>query len=140
MHDSIGIAKPPKNHQKLILDLCVFFNDKKTECDHLALPEPNLMDGDQYSKQPDVLVFDRKTELNLVAIELEQKAGISATINKAMKYVDEDQVQEAFVIEYRPHGLIGYEINNIYRISRNVFENNTFSRVLGIDLADFFHV
>lgn len=61
----IGMAKPPKGHQKLILDLCTFINGDESNFNHLALPEPNINDSDQFSKQPDVLVLDQDEEINL---------------------------------------------------------------------------
>ena len=134
----IGMAKPPKGHQALIYELCSFINGEDTDFDHYALPEPNLQDGDQNSKQPDVLVVDREEMENLVAIELEQKPGIKNTIKKVQEYIDGELVKEAFVIQYIPVGFTGYEVKKIYRIDSNgIHEDETESQLLGIDFSEF---
>lgn len=126
MSKAIGMAKPPRSHQKLIFDMCVHINSNVDEDEFLALPEPNLLDGDMYSKQPDVLVMNMETEENAVAIEIEQKAGIKACIEKAKKYIADFQVKEAFVIEYKPEGFVNYSIKRIFHITEqgSVLENS----------------
>jgi hypothetical protein len=139
MNNSIGMAKPPKSHQHLILNLCNFINDNVDD-NFLALPESNLAEGDQFSKIPDVLVFDKEECTNAVAIEIEQKANIKATIKKVQQYIIDLSVTEGFVVQYKPVGDVDYHIEKWYKVTGfEVLENDTFSELLDIDFEDEFN-
>jgi hypothetical protein len=129
----IDMAKPPKGHQRLIVDICTFINSE-IAIDYLALPEANISDADLQSPIPDVLVINDAAEENVLFIELEQKAGIGAVIKKMQQRMDDAGFTECFIVQYIPVGFAGYQIQKWYRLTPGeATENVTYSVLLGID-------
>ena len=136
--NSIGMAKPPKSHQKLIADLLFFLNDELLD-NYFPLPEANINDSDQFSNVPDILVVD-DDEMNVFAIEIEQKTNIKTAIRRMQSYLAANDISEGFAIQYKPQGFINYSIEKWFRVTPNeIEENETYSNTLEIDFEDFEH-
>ena len=134
MNDYIGMAKPHKGHQRLIADLLKTINEQLNE-PYIPLPECNLDDTDQYSKQPDVSIIDEDNERIILTIELSSKQKVKADITKMQAYMLELDITEGFVIEYLPEGYASYIIKNWYRITpEHVYEDESYSELLEIEL------
>ncbi len=132
----IGMAKPPKGHQRLIGDICSFINNE-LDNEYLALPEANISDADHQSAIPDVLVVNIETEENVLFIELERKDGVRAAIKKMQTRMEESSFIECFIVQYMPVGFVGYAIQKWYKVTPlEAIENDTFSELLDIDFDD----
>jgi hypothetical protein len=134
---SIGMAKPPKGHQRLIWDICSFINNEVFSIEYLALPEANISDADHQSAIPDVLVVNTEAEENILFIELERKDGVRAAIKKMQQRMQETGFTECFIVQYLPVGFVGYKIQKWYKVTPlEAIENDTFSELLDIDFDD----
>ncbi len=93
----------PKAHQRVIGRLMMrlgnlFYDEKLIPFE--PFPE-TMIDEDQTSPTPDVLLFDNQTQQNKVIIEVSGNTGFKRDFEKVKGLVEEYGVPEGFVYNYQ---------------------------------------
>jgi Uma2 family endonuclease len=136
MTDNIIImgVNAPKQHQRIIGKLM-------TALGHLfyregTLPyEPfseTMIDEGQTSPTPDILLFDNKTGLNKVIIEVSTSAGAKRDFDKLVELMRDYGIEEGFVYNYSAGIWRKYRLD-----TGEVLQNPSFCDTINLDLNDF---
>lgn len=122
----------PKAHQrvigKLMLRLGILYYDEN-RIPYEPLPE-TMIDEDQTSPTPDILLFDNATRTNKVIIEVSGNTGQKKDFEKVKTLVEDYGVPEGFVYNYNTGTWYRYELG----IGEDK-QHPSFSKVLDYDLS-----
>ncbi len=134
MHDRVRYH--PRIHQRIIskLDfgLRLLYQQEKT-IKLEPLPE-TMVNEDQASPTPDLILVDPATEFIHVIIEVCKTTGLKSDIQKVIRLLDNDlyDIQEGFVYDYKAQKWYRYRAGN-----GGLVEESSCSDELGLDLDSF---
>lgn len=124
----------PKAHQRIIARLTaglayLFYQEGTIALE--PLPE-TMIDEGQTSPVPDVLLYDNKKHQTPVIIEISHPAGVRGDFKKVQRLIEEADygTVEGFVFDY-----VGMTWRKYAKDKGEVFDNPSWSDVLGVDLA-----
>ncbi|HRD42184.1 MAG TPA: hypothetical protein PLN30_00460 [Ferruginibacter sp.] len=131
----IGMAKAAKPHQVIIRNLIINLYNSIDE-DFIALPEPNVADGDEHSPQPDVVVYATEEAEPLVCFEITDNLKFPKELRKIKTLFNNYGVKEVFQILYKNKGNFEFEIIKIVKWTGpdTKFEE-TYSEILDEDIS-----
>ncbi|MCU0346936.1 MAG: Uma2 family endonuclease [Saprospiraceae bacterium] len=123
----------PKPHQRIIGKLMMrlgnlFYDEQRIPYE--PFPE-TMIDEDQTSPTPDVLLFDNETHQNKVIIEVCGNTGFKRDFEKVKELVETYGVPEGFVYNYQAKTWHKYALGK-----GEDFQQPSFSNLLNYDLMD----
>ncbi len=135
LHDDMG-TYAPRVHQRIIskLDFGLrFLYQQEKRITLEPLPE-TMVNEDQASPTPDLILVDPVTEFIHVVIEVCKTTGLKSDIQKVIKLLDSDLygIQEGFIYDYKTCNWYRYKTG-----SGGLVEESSWSDVLALDLNDF---
>ena len=133
--ERIGLPHAPAPHQRAIKDIMAMIDSAIQDDEFLVLPETPLGENPD-DKIPDIVVIDEEQDLVMMTIEIELQHRTKACIKKMQRYMEYEDIQESFLFVYEPLDKYGYVITNIYRVTQDGYEEDTFSTVLDMDFED----
>ncbi len=140
LHDDMGtydrVRYHPRIHQRIISKLdfglrLLYQQEKRITLE--PLPE-TMVNEDQASPTPDLILVDPVTEFIHVIIEVCKTTGLKSDIQKVVKLLDDNlyDIQEGFIYDYKTSNWYRYKAG-----SGGLVEESSWSDVLALDLNDF---
>ena len=140
LHDDMGtyvrVRHHPRIHQRIISKLdfglrLLYQHEKRIHLE--PLPE-TMVNEDQASATPDLILVDPETEFIHVIIEVCKTTGLKSDIQKVIKLLDNDlyDIKEGFIHDYKTGKWYRYKAN-----SGGLVEESSWSEVLALDLNTF---
>ena len=135
LHDDMA-TYAPRIHQRVIAKLTaglgyLYYQEKRINLE--PLPE-TMVNEDQASATPDLILVDPETEFIHVIIEVCKTTGLKSDIQKVIKLLDNDlyDIKEGFIHDYKTGKWYRYKAN-----TGGLVEESSWSEVLALDLNAF---
>ncbi|MBO0948201.1 hypothetical protein [Fibrella forsythiae] len=135
LNDDMG-TYAPRVHQRILSKLdsglrWLFEKEKKINLE--PLPE-TMVNEDETSPTPDLVLVDPDTELIRVVIEICHTVGLKGDIRKVVNLLDNNlyDIQEGFIYDYKTGKWYRYKAN-----TGGLVEESSWSDVLVLDLNAF---
>jgi len=123
----------PREHQrvitKLVAGLYWLYNQGNIILEPLA--EAMINEGES-SPTPDVILLDNILDEIKVIIEISSTTGFKKDFNKIIELIDEYEVEEGFVYDYKKENWRKYKLG-----VGEIVGNSSFCDAIGYDLNDF---
>jgi Uma2 family endonuclease len=123
----------PREHQrvitKLVAGLYWLYNQGNIILEPLA--EAMINEGES-SPTPDVILLDNVLDEIKVIIEISSTTGFKKDFNKIIELIDEYEVEEGFVYDYKKENWRKYKLG-----VGEIVKNSSFCDAIGYDLNDF---
>jgi Uma2 family endonuclease len=134
MKQLADIPAPSREHQEVIRNLLVFLWREDAYKHYNVVPEAALTD-DRNSAIPDIQIIDKKEEQTEVIIEISFGTGVKADREKVKQLVQQYNIQEGFVYDYKKKAWYRYYLNERGGVSEDK-ESPEYSDVLDVDLSE----
>jgi Uma2 family endonuclease len=123
----------PREHQRVITKLVArlywLYNQGNIILEPLA--EAMINEGES-SPTPDVILLDNVLDEIKVIIEISSTTGFKKDFNKIIELIDEYEVEEGFVYDYKKENWRKYKLG-----VGEIVKNSSFCDAIGYDLNDF---